>query len=144
MAAGVAPRSELAAAAGLELDGGALVTTSSMRTDADGVYAAGDVALATTPERGGPCGSSTGATRWVRARSPARMRPASAVWEAVPGFWSTIGERTVKYAAWGDGFDQTQFEDHGAGGFTAWYGRGGKVVGVLYTGPTTTTSVDAN
>ncbi len=132
MAAGVAPRSELAAAAGLELDDGALVATSSMQTNAEGVYAAGDVALATNARAGRPLrvehwGDALGQGEVAGANAAGT----SAVWEAVPGFWSTIGERTVKYAAWGDGFDQTRFEDHGRGGFTAWYGRGGKVVGVL-------------
>jgi 3-phenylpropionate/trans-cinnamate dioxygenase ferredoxin reductase subunit len=49
----------------------------------------------------------------------------------VPGFWSTIGDHALKYAAWGDGFDDSRFEDHGEGPFTAWYGLNGKIVGVL-------------
>ena len=28
-----------------------------------------------------------------------------ATWDVAPGFWSTIGEHTLKYVAWGDGFD---------------------------------------
>src|SRR5262249_43956149 len=54
-----------------------------------------------------------------------------AVWDQVPGFWSTIGKRTLKYAAWGDGYDQTRFEPHPNGGFTAWYGHDNRIVGVL-------------
>jgi hypothetical protein len=53
------------------------------------------------------------------------------VWDEVPGFWSTIGSRTLKYAAWGDGFDQARFERHSDGGFTVWYARERQVVGVL-------------
>jgi hypothetical protein len=52
-------------------------------------------------------------------------------WDAVPGFWSTIGTQTLKYAGWGHGFDQTAFERHADGGFTARYGADGKLVGVL-------------
>ena len=49
----------------------------------------------------------------------------------VPGFWSTIGDRTLKYAAWGDGFDGDHLVDHGDGAFTIWYERDGATVGVL-------------
>ena len=44
----------------------------------------------------------------------------------MPGFWSTIGERTLKYAAWGDGFDEVRVREHGGGAFTAWYGADGR------------------
>ena len=54
-----------------------------------------------------------------------------AAWDTVPGFWSTIGERTLKYAAWGDGYDDVRIVDHGDGAFTAWYARDGACVGVL-------------
>ena len=52
-------------------------------------------------------------------------------WENVPGFWSTVGDRTLKYAAWGDGYDDAHLVDGGDGAFTVWYERGGAVVGVL-------------
>jgi 3-phenylpropionate/trans-cinnamate dioxygenase ferredoxin reductase component len=48
----------------------------------------------------------------------------------VPGFWSMIGRRTLKYAAWGDGFDEACCVTYGDG-FTVCYGRDGKLVGVL-------------
>jgi 3-phenylpropionate/trans-cinnamate dioxygenase ferredoxin reductase component len=51
-------------------------------------------------------------------------------WDVAPGFWSTIGEHTLKHAAWGDGFDEARLVDHGAA-FTVWYGRAGITVGVL-------------
>ncbi len=132
MAVGVAPRSELPAAAGLELDGGALMTSSAMRTTSGGVYAAGDVALAENAR----AGRHLRVEHWGDALGQGEVAGANAAgegrqWDAVPGFWSTIGKRTLKYAAWGDGFDQSQLEDHGAGAFTAWYGRAGKLVGVL-------------
>lgn len=132
MAAGVAPRSELAGAAGLELRDGALPTDSAMRTATDGVYAAGDVAFADNACAGRPLrvehwGDALGQGE-VAGRNAAGER---VQWDAVPGFWSTIGNHTLKYAAWGDGFDDSQLEDHGDGAFTAWYGRNGKVVAVL-------------
>ena len=54
-----------------------------------------------------------------------------ASWDDVPGFWSTIGEHTLKYAAWGDGYDVSGFQSGAGGAFTAWYGRDGRIVGVL-------------
>jgi 3-phenylpropionate/trans-cinnamate dioxygenase ferredoxin reductase component len=54
-----------------------------------------------------------------------------ASWAEVPGFWSTIGDRTLKYAAWGDGFDDASLVDHGGGAFTIWYSQQGVTVGVL-------------
>ena len=49
----------------------------------------------------------------------------------MPGFWSTIGERTLKYAAWGDGHDRCRRVDRDGGGFAIWYTRDGVTVGVL-------------
>lgn len=52
-------------------------------------------------------------------------------WDSVPGFWSTIGDHTIKYSAWGDGHEIEQVVER-VGGFTVWYGdASGTVVGVL-------------
>ncbi|MEU3847290.1 FAD-dependent oxidoreductase [Micrococcus terreus] len=52
-------------------------------------------------------------------------------WETIPGFWSTIGEHTIKHSAWGDGFESVEWVER-TGGFTAWYGDAeGRLVGVL-------------
>ena len=56
---------------------------------------------------------------------------ADAAWDEVPGFWSKIGSHTLKYAAWGDGFDDARLVEHGGGAFTIWYTRDGVAVGVL-------------
>ena len=69
----------------------------------------------------------SGRGRWRDAPPPAR-RPQ---WNEVPGFWSTIGTHTLKYAAWGDGYEQSRLEHTPGGGFEAWYGRDGRIVGVL-------------
>jgi 3-phenylpropionate/trans-cinnamate dioxygenase ferredoxin reductase component len=132
MAAGVAPRAELAKCAGLELASGAVPVDAAMRTGRDGLYAAGDVAFAENASAGRRLrvehwGDALGQGE-VAGRSAAGQ---AAQWDAVPGFWSTIGNHTLKYAAWGDGFDQSRLEDHGDGAFTVWYGGEGKIVGVL-------------
>jgi NADPH-dependent 2,4-dienoyl-CoA reductase/sulfur reductase-like enzyme len=132
MAAGVAPRTELAVAAGLELSAGAVPVDASMRTAGDSLYAAGDVAFALNTS----AGRRLRVEHWGDALGQGEVAGQSAAgqpaeWDAVPGFWSTIGDHTLKYSAWGDGFEQSRLENHGDGAFTAWYGRDAKIVGVL-------------
>jgi NADPH-dependent 2,4-dienoyl-CoA reductase/sulfur reductase-like enzyme len=133
MPTGVAPRAELAAAAGARrAESGAIAVDAAMRTSRDDLLAAGDVTFAhnAAAERslrvehwGDALGQGAVAGRTAAGRD--------AAWDAVPGFWSTIGTRTLKHAAWGDGFDAVRLDEHADGGFTAWYGRDGRVVGVL-------------
>jgi NADPH-dependent 2,4-dienoyl-CoA reductase/sulfur reductase-like enzyme len=132
MAGGVAPRVELAVSAGLELASGAIPVDAHLRTAKAGLYAAGDVAFAENVTAGRHLrvehwGDALGQGE-VAGRNAAG---ADAVWDSVPGFWSTIGDHVLKYAAWGDGFDDSRFEDYGDGAFTAWYGLEGRIVGVL-------------
>jgi len=54
-------------------------------------------------------------------------------WGMVPGFWSTIGDKTMKYWHWGDGWDELAFEDRGDA-FVVRYGKDGKLAGVLAHG----------
>jgi NADPH-dependent 2,4-dienoyl-CoA reductase/sulfur reductase-like enzyme len=132
MAAGVAPRSELAAAAGIELDSGAIPTDSGMRTARDGLLAAGDVSFA----QNAAAGRRLRVEHWGDALGQGSVAGSTAAgvqagWSEVPGFWSSIGSRTLKYAAWGDGYDTERMERNEGGGFTVWYGRQGRLVGVL-------------
>jgi 3-phenylpropionate/trans-cinnamate dioxygenase ferredoxin reductase component len=132
MASGVTPRSELAVQAGLELDHGAIAVDASMRSARDGVLAAGDVCKALNVT----AGRTLRVEHWGDALAQGEIAGATAAgadggWDSVPGFWSTIGARTLKYAAWGDGYDETRLQPHHDGGFTAWYGAGGRIVGVL-------------
>ena len=132
MATGVSPRSDLAIAAGLDIEDGAVPTDAGMRTSAAGVLAAGDVALAENVA----AGRRLRVEHWGDALGQGRVagRTAAGVdasWDDVPGFWSTIGRRTLKYAAWGDGYDEVRFERGTDGSFSAWYGRESRLVGVL-------------
>jgi 3-phenylpropionate/trans-cinnamate dioxygenase ferredoxin reductase component len=132
MATGVAPRGELAACAGLELSDGAVPVSTAMSTHTEGLYAAGDVAFAENAS----AGRGLRVEHWGDALGQGEIAGQSAAgesaqWDAVPGFWSTIGNHTLKYAAWGDGFDQSRLEQHGESAFTVWYGGGGRIVGVL-------------
>ena len=131
MAAGVRPRSELAAAAGVELDGGAVPVDAELRTRHPGLLAAGDVCKAENVT----AGRALRVEHWGDALTQGEIAGANAAgahdrWDSVPGFWSTIGRRTLKYAAWGDGYDAARVE-HDGGGVTVWYGRDGVLVGVL-------------
>jgi 3-phenylpropionate/trans-cinnamate dioxygenase ferredoxin reductase subunit len=132
MATGAAPRGELASGAGIALQDGAIPVDAGMRTASPGVLAVGDVCLAENlaagrrikvEHWGDALGQGEIAGRTV-AGTPAQ-------WFDVPGFWSTIGRRTLKYSAWGDGYDTAHTVRHEDGGFTVWYGQDDKVVGVL-------------
>jgi NADPH-dependent 2,4-dienoyl-CoA reductase/sulfur reductase-like enzyme len=132
MAVGVSPRSELAVQAGLELDGGAIPVDAAMRTERDGVLAAGDVCKADN----GAAARALRVEHWGDALGQGEIAGATAAgeharWDSVPGFWSTIGRRTLKYAAWGDGYERSRLIRRDDGSFTAWYGASGRLVGVL-------------
>jgi 3-phenylpropionate/trans-cinnamate dioxygenase ferredoxin reductase component len=132
MATGVSPRAELAAGAGLSLEGGAIPTDSAMSTEAPDLFAAGDVCVAYNAA----AGRRLRVEHWGDALGQGKVAGSVAAgkassWDEVPGFWSTIGSHTLKYAAWGDGFDDVRFEPSAGGSFTAWYGRDSKLVGVL-------------
>jgi 3-phenylpropionate/trans-cinnamate dioxygenase ferredoxin reductase component len=127
---GVAPRTRLAEEAGLEVDGGVL-TDSSMRTSAPGIFAVGDIARAFNES----ARRHLGVEHWGDALEHGRIAGTvisggEAAWGMAPGFWSTIGDKTIKYWAWGDGWDEQAFEENGKA-FTVWYGKEGTLVGVL-------------
>ena len=133
LAAGVAPRAGLAERAGLALaEDGEIAADAAMRTSAPAVFAAGDCCRA----RHALAGRPLHVEHWGDALAQGEVAGTvaaggDAAWSTVPGFWSTIGDRTLKYAAWGDGFDAVRVADHGDGAFTAWYGAQGRTVGVL-------------
>ena len=130
---GVKPRLELAEGAGLELDGG-VVADSSMRTSAPGVFAVGDIVSAYNES----AGRHVSVEHWGDALEHGRVAGTviaggEAAWGMAPGFWSTIGERTLKYWAWDGGWDELAFEDRGDS-FVVRYGKDGVLVGVLAHG----------
>lgn len=131
-AVGVAPRIELAESIGADLRGGRVLVDERMRTSVPDLLAAGDVAMA----------YNTGAQRhlavehWGEAERMGEIAGTTAAgghdeWSNPPGFWSEIGSHTLKYAAWGDGFDEAIPVHHENGGLTVWYVRDGATVGVL-------------
>jgi NADPH-dependent 2,4-dienoyl-CoA reductase/sulfur reductase-like enzyme len=130
-ATGVAPRSDVAERAGLSIRHSRVVVGADMRTSDPDVYAVGDVALAFN-ER---VGRHIAVEHWQDADDQGAIAGAQAAgqpstWQNVPGFWSTIGESTVKYHAWGDGYDHDRLLER-TDGFTVWYEAAGAAVGVL-------------
>ena len=132
VAGGVEPEAGIAAEAGLALEAGRVQVDDRMRSSAAGVLAAGDVAFAFNAA----AGRHLAVEHWGEALAMGRVAGqtaagAEASWAEVPGFWSTIGDRTLKYAAWGDGFDDAGLIEHDGGAFTVWYSQEGVTVGVL-------------
>lgn len=135
MAGGAAPDSRLAADAGLSIADGRIVVDDHMRTDAPHIFAAGDVAYA----HNSAAGRALRVEHWGEALVMGEIAgivaaDGEAAWRNAPGFWSELGDRILKYVAWGDGFDDVRFVEHGPDAFTAWYGRDGVTVGVLTHG----------
>lgn len=132
LATGVNPQGALAADAGLAMQDGRVRVAADMRTSSPTVFAAGDIAFAVNAS----ARRSITVEHWgdaltmgeIAGRSAAGQR---AEWSQAPGFWSTIGDHTLKYAAWGDGFDDVRVDADDAGRFTVRYGRDGELVGVL-------------
>lgn len=132
VAGGVEPEDGIAAEAGLAVEAGRIRVDARMRSSAASVLAAGDVAVAFNAA----AGRHLAVEHWGEALAMGRVAGQTAAgaevsWAEVPGFWSTIGDLTLKYAAWGDGFDDASLIDHGGGAFTVWYSQEGVTVGVL-------------
>jgi 3-phenylpropionate/trans-cinnamate dioxygenase ferredoxin reductase subunit len=130
-ATGVEPQSHIADEAGLQIRDSRIVAGSDMATTAPGVYAAGDVALAYHEVAGRPLAIE----HWQDATDQGEIAGCCAAgqyskWDGVPGFWTSIGDATVKYHAWGDGYERSRMLDRPEG-FTVWYEAGDAVVGVL-------------
>jgi 3-phenylpropionate/trans-cinnamate dioxygenase ferredoxin reductase component len=130
---GVEPRTGLAEGSGLELAGG-VVTDAAMRTSAPGIFAVGDIASAFNES----AGRHVSVEHWGDALEHGRIAGTviaggEAAWSMAPGFWSTIGERTLKYWSWDGGWDEHAFEDRGDS-FVVRYGREGKLIGILAHG----------
>ncbi|HEY2536347.1 MAG TPA: FAD-dependent oxidoreductase [Solirubrobacteraceae bacterium] len=128
---GVRPRSELAEQAGLTIVKGAILTDMQMRAH-ERVLAVGDVAYAHNRR----AGRRLRVEHWGDALGQGEiagrvLAGVDARWQDVPGFWSTIGEHTLKYAAWGDGHDKCRLDEHPDGAFTVWYSHHDKLVGAL-------------
>lgn len=134
-ATGATPVVALAEAAGLETRQGRVVVDARLRSSVTTVLAAGDVALAHNATADRPVSTE----HWMDAHGQGAVAGAVAAgatqeWADVPYFWSRINGRTLRYCAWGDGFDEvvvdTDAGEHESS-FVVWYGQDGVTVGVL-------------
>jgi NAD(P)H-nitrite reductase large subunit len=130
-ATGVRPNADVARTAGLRIEQSRIVVGADLGTSAPAVFAAGDVALAfnATADR------AVAVEHWQDAADQGALAGAAAAgqagkWDTVPGFWTTIGDTTLKYHAWGDGYEHSRMFDN-EDGFTIWYEAHGVTVGVL-------------
>lgn len=130
LALGVERNDGLAAAAGVAVEDGVQVGPNMESVDPR-LLAAGDVAFAFNVA----AGRRLRVEHWGEALNMGEvagrtMAGEEAAWAVAPGFWSEIGNRTLKYAGWGDGWEESRFEPGEEGAFACWYGRGGELVGV--------------
>lgn len=125
---------------GLLIEDGRLVVDETLRTSDARVWAAGDVARA----QHAVVDRALSVEHWGDAITMGRLAGGNAAahgpgdtgesesWSDPPGFWSEIGEHTLKYSAWGDGFEEVRVVEHAEGAFTVWYAdTAGELVGVL-------------
>ena len=132
---GVAPRIGLAAEAGLDLHDGAVPVDSSMRSADPAILAVGDIAAAQHAR----AGRRLRVEHWGDALAHGdvagrTLAGEDAAWTSAPGFWTTIGDHTLKHTAWGDGFDEARVEAEGDEHLVVRYLRGVEEVGVLTLG----------
>lgn len=130
VATGSEPNATLARAAGLAM-GNAVPVDASMRTEAPSVYAIGDIAHAFNAA----AGRALRVEHWGDAERMGSIAGAVAAgtrdeWAQAPGFWTSIAGRTLKYVAWGDGWDRAVVQRSNEG-FTIWYAKDGTYAGVL-------------
>jgi NADPH-dependent 2,4-dienoyl-CoA reductase/sulfur reductase-like enzyme len=111
--------------------GDAVRVDETMASEVAGVFAVGDIAEALHPV----AGRHLRVEHWGDAEAMGAVAGAALAghpvpWRTVPGFWSEVAGRTLKYVAWGDGWDAWH-ERHSGDGTTFWFERDREVVGVL-------------
>jgi 3-phenylpropionate/trans-cinnamate dioxygenase ferredoxin reductase component len=128
---GARPNTELAERSGLKLDNGGVPTDGSLRTADEHVFAVGDISYASNTA----AGRRIRVEHWGDAETHGQIGGAVLAgvdrrWDSAPGFWSTIGGRTLKYTAWGDGYDEYRVVDDGDA-WSVWYAKESVLCGVL-------------
>ena len=126
---GVAPRTELADAAGIDTDNGILVS-ETLETSVPGVFAAGDVANAAHPFYG----RRIRVEHWANAlnQGPAAARSMLGKeerYERLPYFFSDQYDVGMEYSGYATSWDEVVFRgDPGGREFIAFWLEGGRVV----------------
>ncbi|MHB1851653.1 MAG: NAD(P)/FAD-dependent oxidoreductase [Acidimicrobiales bacterium] len=129
---GVAPRTELAEAAGLAVDNG-VVVDEHLQTSAPGIFAAGDVANAHHPRYG----TRIRLEHWSAAlnQGPAAARSMlghDVVYDRTPYFFSDQYDLGMEYRGWAPVFDQVVFRgDPSSGAFLCFWLRESRVAAAM-------------
>jgi len=127
---GIAPRTQLAADAGLEVDNG-VVTNEHLETSVPGIFAAGDVVNAWHPFYG----ERIRVEHWANAlnQGPAAARSMlgeNESYERIPYFYSDQYDVGMEYSGYATSWDEVVFRgDRDGGEFIAFWLRDGLVVG---------------
>lgn len=135
VAVGMTPNTELAARIGIEVDNG-IVVDELLRTSADGVFAAGDVA--NTPNL--VLGGRQRGEHWNTAQEHGVAAATSILgtgspFDSVPWSWSNQFGRNIQVVGWPDADDELVVRgDLDALDFTAICRRGGRIVGAITIG----------
>jgi NADPH-dependent 2,4-dienoyl-CoA reductase/sulfur reductase-like enzyme len=130
---GVAPRTQLAAAAGLEVEDGILVD-AQLQASAAGIFAAGDVA------RYLHGGERVRVEHWVHAQRQgqavaANMLGAAQAFTDVPFFWTHHQGVELRCSGYMAGWEEIRIDGElSARDFTARYYKGGKLVAAASVG----------
>ena len=128
MGVGVAPRVELAEAAGLDVDNGVL-TDDRLRTSAPNVFAAGDIARAQHPILGERIRVEHWGTALEQGPAAARnMLGRDLPYERIPYFFSDQFDTGMEYAGYAPSYDRVVFRgDPSSREFIAFWMRGERV-----------------
>jgi 3-phenylpropionate/trans-cinnamate dioxygenase ferredoxin reductase subunit len=129
MGVGVAPRVELAEAAGLQVDDRVL-TDDRLRTSAPNVFTAGDIANAEHPIFGERVRVEHWGTALEQGAAAARnMLGRDLAYERIPYFFSDQYDTGMEYAGWAPSYDRVVFRgDPASLEFIAFWLRGERVV----------------
>jgi NADPH-dependent 2,4-dienoyl-CoA reductase/sulfur reductase-like enzyme/nitrite reductase/ring-hydroxylating ferredoxin subunit len=129
--AGVAPETDLAEKAGLELDHGVKVN-QYLETSAAGIYAAGDIARYPDPHTGASIRVEHWAVAQRQGQAAARnMLGGSVRFDDVPIFWSAHFDVTIAYVGHAEGWDRIHVDgDAKARDCRVEYWKGGKRLAV--------------
>jgi NADPH-dependent 2,4-dienoyl-CoA reductase/sulfur reductase-like enzyme len=132
---GVKPRTALAEAAGLTVENG-VVVDDHLKTSADGVYAAGDIARYPDPISG----RLIRVEHWVHAERQGQYLARLILGDErpftdIPFFWSNHYDQSIKYAGHAEGFDKPRISGSiDAADATVRYEKDGKLLAVATVG----------
>ncbi|XP_059475365.1 apoptosis-inducing factor 3 isoform X2 [Neocloeon triangulifer] len=141
---GATPNSKFLTSSGVRLDSrGFVVVDQNLRTNLDGVFAAGDVTAAPLSLNGRALPEPVNIGHWqlshfhgkIAGRNLAALlagRPQEFTpLDAVPFFWTMLFGKSIRYAGYGHGFEEIHMVgDPSALQFEAYYLKGGEAVAI--------------